>query len=171
MKSRQNGIELVTRPGTCQQVSQLMSLLYYGEVWLTMDNFSTSFSSMLSDLKIAAELTFMKSPKGGGSGLVDGIKAEAPIEEDEDIAEVDEAVETSLKAESAEVPSEDFTQPRFNTNDGDIQHRCAQKPGFFLKIRIAQKMLGFFMAKPQQTASDCSRMNFKTQLIFSFFAK
>jgi len=107
---------------TSQQVSQLMSLLYYGEVWLTMDNFSTSFSSMLSDLKIAAELTFMKSPKGGGSGLVDGIKAEAPIEEEEDIAEVDEAVETSLKAESAEVPSEDFTQPRFNTNDGDIQH-------------------------------------------------
>ena len=135
VKSQQNIIELVTRPDTCQQVSQLMSLLYYGEVWLTMDNFSTSFSSMLSDLKIAAELTFMKGPKGGGSGL-DGIKAEVPIEEEEDIAEVDEAVErleTSLKAESAEVPSEDFTQTRVNTNDDDIQHRCAQKPGL-LKI-------------------------------------
>ena len=117
---------------TSQQVSQLMSLLYYGEVWLTMDNFSTSFSSMLSDLKIAAELTFMKGPKGGGGvGGLDDIKAEVPLEED--IAEVDQIVETetSLKTESAEVPSEDLAQTSVNTNDYDNQQRCAHSNTVF----------------------------------------
>ena len=48
-----------------------MSLLYYGEVWLTMGKFSKDFSSLMRDLDITANLTFITPATSE-----DGVKAE-----------------------------------------------------------------------------------------------
>ena len=77
---------------TSEQVSHLMSLLYYGEVWLTMAKFSKEFSTLIRDLDITANLTF-RTPRTD-------VKME---EEEEVVVEEEEEEEGETAAHKKEV--------------------------------------------------------------------